>query len=312
MSNLLAKLTKPWYPARAIGLDKGVAALVQLERAKGGSCIIRRAASIQLPADLITPGFEHSNIREPQALAGALSDLAASAGLLKQKRWSVSLPETSARTFVLTLDNDQSSGELQEVLQWKMERAFGMPLEELSISRERLQKDSQQRDRYLVIAIKKTVLHEFESVFTILGWRIGLVLPRHFGEAQWLLRNGLKGDSLLLSASNEGFTAVIFRGKHPLIVRTVECDSDECEDELYRLLLFYRDKRTGESGNPDLGGLLVVGGGLRKERAGEIVNETIGADLRPLDPADLGLEMPSGRFDFNVLAGPAGLATLSW
>ncbi len=130
-----------------------------------------------------------------------------------------------------------------------MSAASERPLEELSISKERLQKDAQGRDRYLVIAVKKSILAEYEAVLESLGWRAGLILPRHLGEAQWLVRNGSVGDSLLLSGSSQGFTGVIFRDKHPLIVRTVTCTEDEFEDEFYRLLLFYRDRSAPEAGD---------------------------------------------------------------
>ena len=79
-----------------------------------------------------------------------LNDLAASAGLLRQKRWSLSLPEATARTLVLTMESQsQSASELQDVLKWKIERGFSAPLEELSVSKDRLQKDAQGRDRIL-------------------------------------------------------------------------------------------------------------------------------------------------------------------
>src|ERR1044072_490789 len=117
----------------------------------------------------------------------------------------------------------QSAGELQDVLRWKIERGFGVPVEGLSISKERLQKDPQGRDRYLVIAVKKSILAEYEAVLQQLGWRAGLILPRHLGEAQWLVRSSGAGDSLLLSGSAEGFTGVVFRGQHPLSISAGEC-----------------------------------------------------------------------------------------
>lgn len=315
MANLLSRLIDPWYPATAIGLEKGVASVVQLERVKGAICKLRRAATFNIAESLVRPSFEETNIESPGQLAAVLNELATSAGLLRQKRWSLSLPEATARTLVLTLESPSQSGaELQEVLHWKIERGFGgVPVEELSVSKERLQKDAQGRDRYLVIAVKKSILAEYEAVLESLGWRAGLILPRHLGEAQWLVRNGGAGDSLLLSGSNEGFTGVIFRDKHPLIVRTVECTEDEFEDEFYRLLLFYRDRSGPETGEPPaLTRLMVVGEGITKQRAGEIVNETTGGDLRPLRAEDLGLQLPNREFNFDSIAAPAGLATLAW
>ena len=314
MANLLSRLIDPWYPATAIGLEKGVASVVQLERVKGSVCKLRRAATFNIDKSLVRPSFEETNIESPPQLAAVLSDLATSAGLLRQKRWSLSLPEATARTLVLTMEiQTQSAGELQDVLRWKIERGFGVPLEELSVSKERLQKDPQGRDRYLVIAVKKSILAEYEAVLETLGWRAGLILPRHLGEAQWLVRSSGAGDSLLLSGSTEGFTGVIFRDRHPLIMRTVECAEDEFEDEFYRLLLFYRDRSTPETGaGPGLVRLMVVGEGITKERAGEIVNETTGGNLRPLQAEDLGLQLPNREFSFDSIAAPAGLATLSW
>jgi Tfp pilus assembly PilM family ATPase len=314
MANLLSRVIDPWYPATAIGLEKGVASVVQLERVKGSTCKLRRAASFNIAESLVRPGFDEPNIEDTSQLAKVLNELAASAGLLRQKRWSLSLPEATTRTLALTMESQsQSAGELQDVLRWKIERGFGAALEELSISKERLRKDSQGRDRYLVIAVKKVILAEYEKVLESSGWRAGLILPRHLGEAQWLVRNGAVGDSLLLSGSSQGFTGVIFRDKHPLIVRTVTCTEDEFEDEFFRLLLFYRDRNAPEEGaSPGLSRLMVIGEGITKERAGEIVNETTGGDLRPLQAEDLGLQLPSRDFSFDSIAAPAGLATLSW
>ena len=315
MPNPLSKLINPRYPSTAAGIEKGFASVVHLERGPGSVYTIQRAATVALPTIMLTPGFDQPNIPNAEELAAALSDLATSAGLLKQKRWSISLPETAARTLIMVMETQAGSGlELEEMLNWKMERGFNSPLEELSITRERLRKDSQGRDRYIAVAIKNSVREEYERVFDSLGWRTGMILPRHLGEAQWLMRNGNSGDSLLLSFSEEGFTAAVFRDKQPLILRTITCEPEECEDELYRLLLFYRDRRStpNDDGTAALARVLMVGCvGYAKQRLSEIVNETLEVNLQILDPADVGLQLPSGQLDFDQIAAPAGLAILS-
>jgi hypothetical protein len=315
MANPLSKLINPWYPSNAVGFEKGIATMVQLDRGRGGTTRLRRAATVDLPESLIRPSFDEPNISSPLELKAALADLATSAGLLQHKRWSVALPEAASRSLILTLETrPSSSAELEEVLTWKMERGFGGSLEELSISREKLPADPQGKDRYLVVAARTSILAEFENVLSLLGWRAGLILPRHIGEGQWLTMNVSAGDGLLLSSSEEGFTAVVFRGKQPLIIRTVTCETGECEDELYRLLLFYRDRRGGEAEQMGhlLSRLLVVGELIGKERAGEIVSETLGANLRSLGAADLGLQLATRELSFDAIAAPAGLATLAW
>jgi hypothetical protein len=289
--------------------------MVDVERGRNNTCVLRRAASVNLSEAVLKPSFENQNILDQRELAESLNDLAASSGLLRQKRWSVSLPESATRSVIFTMENQPGSqSEFEEMVGWKIERNFGVPLDELSVSRERLPKDSQGKDRYIAVGIKLSVLNEYESLFESLGWRAGMILPRHFGEAQWLVKNGSAGDSLLVSSSDEGFTAVVFRAKDPLILRVVDCDRSECEDELYRLLMFYRDRRASDdAANPaSLSRLLVIGSGFTKQRAGEIVNETLGGNLRAMDPADLGLQLPGGQLSFDTIAAPAGLATLSW
>jgi Tfp pilus assembly PilM family ATPase len=211
MPNPLSKLVHPWYPTTALGFEKGIASMVQLERGRNGSSTLKRAATVALPENLIRPSFEDLNITNPAELTAALRQLANSCGLLKHKRWSVALPEGASRSLILTLESAAASNsELEEVLTWKMERGFGTPLDELSISRERLSPDAQGRSRYLVVATPSFVLGEYEEVLHSLGWRAGLILPRHMGEGQWLTLNGATGDALLLSSSETGFTAIVF------------------------------------------------------------------------------------------------------
>lgn len=310
---MLSKLLKPRFPSSAVGIEKGAASLVQLDRARG-RFLIKRAASVALPPDLIRATFDESNIADPSELVAALSDLMTSAGLLRQRKWSVALPEASTRAAILTLEGAAGSRrELEEVLEWKTERAFGAPVAELRIAREQLSANDQKQARYLVTGVRLAVLAEYESVFAALGWQTGLILPRHAGEEQWL-RNGHSGNGLLLTTHDEGFTAVLMRENRPVTLRSVFCDKQECDDELHRLLLFYRDRAGSVVGDEaaTLDRLLVIGPHLDKQRVAEIMRETLGVSLKPLDAADVGLTLPDGDIPFDVVAAPAGLARLAW
>jgi len=310
---MLAKLLQPRFPACAVGIESDAASAVQLDRGRGGF-VVKRAASVNLPADLVHAGFDESNLSDPAEMAGALSDLITGAGLLRQRKWSVALPEASARAAILTIEGKPGSRrELEEVLDWKIERSFGAPLSELRVAREPLAPDAQKQPRYLVTAIRLAILAEYESVFAALGCQAGLVLPRHAGEEQWLRSTG-PGDGLLLTAHDEGFTAVLMRGQRVITLRSVHCESEECDDELHRVLLFYRE-RTGSNGSNDgaaVQRLLVVGDRLDKNRVAEIAEEALGVSLRPMNAADVGLLIPAGDLAFDAIAAPAGLARLAW
>jgi len=312
-ANPLDKLLKPRFPPTAVGIDSGAASVVQLDRGRGGF-IVKRAASINLPPELVRAGFDESNIEDPEELTVALAELLTSAGLLRQRKWSVTLPEASTRAAVMTLEGAAGSRrELEEVLEWKIERSFGAPLSELRVAREQLPPDAQRQTRYLITAVRLSVLAEYEAVFAALGWQAGLILPRHAGEEQWL-RNGHHGDGLLLTAHDEGFTAVLMRNNRPVTLRSVFCEAQECDDELHRVLLFYRERSgsNGQGNGASVDRLLIVGDGLDKQRVAAIALETLGVSLKPLGAADVGLVIPAGDLAFDQIAAPAGLARLAW
>jgi hypothetical protein len=315
--NLINKLIAPRFPATAIGLGSGSASVVQLERRGREGFALKKAATITLPETLVQPNFDEQNITDGNELADALAELVTSAGLLKQRRWSVALPEASARTTILTMESATGSRkEKEEVLRWKTERGFGVPLEELRTARERLPADAQGRTRYIVTAVRLSVLDEYEAIFASLGWRAGLILPRHLGEARWLMRSRRPGDALLISSHAEGFTAVLLHEARPIIVRSIVCEPEDRSNELYRLLLFYRDRVVAA---PEIAEaqtiehLMVVGdNGFAVDHVEDVINETLGVDVNALGPEGVGLSLPSREISFNAIAAPAGLATLAW
>jgi Tfp pilus assembly PilM family ATPase len=327
--NPFQRLISPRLPQAAVGLSGEAASVVHLER-RGGGLAVRSAGLLPLPAGLVRPSFDEQNVSDGAELTGALTELLTSAGQMRRKRWSVALPEAATRTSILTMETAPASrAEGEEMLRWKTERALGAPLDELRVSRERLRRDAQGRERHLVTAVRLAVLAEYEQVFAALGWNTGLILPRHMGEAWWLMRDGggqasARADSLLVSSHAEGFTAVVLRAGSPLYVRGVICEREDRADELYRFLLFYRDRTApqpaeGEAEAPapplygeGIGRLLVAGTGLDEAQAHAIVEETLSAVPRAVQPADLRLTFPAAGIDFRQIAAPAGLAALAW
>ncbi|HJR09263.1 MAG TPA: hypothetical protein VJ842_18535 [Pyrinomonadaceae bacterium] len=323
--NSFSRLIKPRLPSAAVGLSGEGAALVSLERRRDRTLLVRRAGYVPLAEGLVTPSFDDANVADAQELAAVLQGLATSAGVQKRKRWSVALPEAATRTTILTMEGDVASrAETEEMLRWKTERGFGTPVEELRVARERLRPDAQGRARYLATAVRLTVLAEYEETFAALGWHTGLILPRHMGEAQWLMtdRGRAAADALLVSTHHDGFTAVLLRDSQPLLVRSIVCDSEDRVDELYRFLLFYRDRVQTPSLDADvdapatttdtIGRMLLAGDGIEHNEASAIIEETMGVRPRLVTAEDVRLALPSNELDFDQIAAPAGLAALAW
>lgn len=311
MSALRRFFVAPPAPSTAAGFVDDNFAVVDLRRGRHGFALTASAVT-QLPLGLVTPAFDTLNIQDTDELAQTITQTAGAAGLLNKKRWSVALPDATARTLVVALESKPSSRrELNEVIAWKIERLIAAPSNELRISRQRMNPAAGQ-DRYVVTVAHDEVLSQYEAVFAGLGWNAGLILPRHMGEAQWLMWDDSPGDKMLVSANRRGFTSLIVRNGDPVLVRTFVCEPDAIADELHRFALYYRDRLGSESRDANsLTRLLVLGGIDFAEARGAVADAT-GNEPRALDPAEFGVDLKGEAIRFDHLAGAAGLATIAW
>ena len=312
MSSALQKyLMAPPAPNTAAGFIDDNFAVVDLRRSRQGFSLASSAVT-QLPGGLVTPSFESDNIGDLQELAEIIMQTAEAAGLSHKKRWAVALPEGVARTLVVVLESKPDSRrELDEVISWKIERVIAAPPSELRISRQRMSRASGQ-ERYLVTVAREDVISQYESVFYTLGWNTGLLLPRHLGEAQWLLWDDEPGDKMLVSANRTGFTSVITRNGEPVLVRPYACEPEARTDELHRFALHYRDRLAGTAGEQvHLAGMLVLGS-IDPIEAQRAVSDALDSQPRLLNPAQFGIDLDGEAIAFDQLAGAAGLATITW
>src|SRR5262245_65896684 len=301
----------PPAPNIAAGFADDTFAVVDLRRGRRGFSLVASALT-PLPPGLFTIGFDTIEIQNNDELMQIMKQTAEAAGLANKKRWSVALPETAARTLVVSLESRPgSSRELNEVIEWKVERLISARAADLWISRQRMSPWAGQ-DRYLVTVGHDDVLSRFETVFSSIGWNAGKLLPRHMGEAQWLSWDNATGDKILVSANRVGFTSVIVRNREPVVVRSFACDRGSIPDELHSFALYYRDKFVnGSDGGNTLTRMLVLGeidaAEARSAIAGAIDSEPVA-----MDPAEFGLDLRGEPIRFHHIAGAAGLATIAW
>ncbi len=306
---MFSAITSPSFPNAALGIDKNNISAVALQGSRR-NLGIKQAATVALGDGVLEPGFLETNIIAPYEFSSALREVVEIAGLLNQKKWSISLPSNTARAAILTLDSEPASaGEREEILDWKAEQSFGAPAAHLRIAMEKISPDSNNRVRYFATAVKLAVIDEYETLFESMGWKAGLIVPRAMGEANWLMGSQSGLDSLLISSNNDGFTALLLRGDEPAVVRSVTCTANEIDDEVYRLVMFYND-RFGSAGTLD--SVMVVGSEFLPARVQSIASEALGRNVRVLSSDDVGLILPGGGLNFNDLASPAGLAALSF
>ena len=285
--------------------------MVDLRRGRRGFSLASSAVT-QLPTGLITPSFESLNIQDETELAGVIAQTAEAAGLSNKKRWSVALPDVAARTLLVALESKPSNTrELNEVIEWKLERLVTVPPRELRTSRQKLHSFGAE-ERYLITVARNEVLLQYESVFADVGWKAGLILPRHMGEAQWLMLDDSPGDKMLVTANLTGFTSLIVRKNEPALVRTFVCEPETIPDELHRFALYYRDRLNDGGGAASTLSRMLVLGGIDQVEARRAVADALESEPHTLDPAEFGMDLRGEPIRFDHLAGAAGLATIAW
>src|SRR5215813_15533728 len=255
LSGFLNSLTAPNLPPTSLSISETHLALITLRR-RGRDLEPRNLGVLRLPGGVVQASFTEPNIPNEPMLIEHLSRTATQAGMKNMRMLSVSLPPGSARSMVAALDSiPVSRAELQQMIEWKAERGTGQKAGDLRISYSRLS-DLNGRPQYLISAATEQVVEQYERIFKRLGWQAGMITPQHIGEAQWLIRQGLADDQVVVSMNERGFDAVIVRGKEPLLVREVECAPEERENEFYRLMVYYRDRLAREGSDTPLSRVL--------------------------------------------------------
>ncbi len=303
-------LTAPSLPSASLSISETHLALIALRRS-GREFEPRNLGVLRLPAGLVRASFTEPNVTDEPALVEHLSRTATQAGMKRIRALSATLPATSARALVVALDSTPGSrAELAQMLEWKVERGTGQKFGDLRVGYGRLS-DAGGRPQYLISAASEQVVAQYERIFKQLGWQVGMIAPQPIGEAQWLMRQNLKEDQIVVSLNERGFDAVVVRGKEPILVREVECPADERENEFYRLMVFYRDRLAPESSDATISRVLTIGSVAEQRRFRDVLSSAVEQRVVILNAQQLGLRVDANA-PFNYFAAASGLATMSW
>jgi Tfp pilus assembly PilM family ATPase len=310
LSDIFNYLTAPRLPRTSLSISETHVALITLKRS-GADFEPRNLGVSRLPAGIVRASLTEPNIADEPILIDHLSKTASRSGMGNINALSVSLPSGSARSMVVALDAAPTSRtEMEQMIEWKAERGLGQKFSDLRVNYTRLS-DLGGRPQYLVSATTERVIEQYERIFERLGWHAGMIAPQHIGEAQWLMRQGLKDDQVVVSLNERGFDAMIVRGHEPLIVREVECAPEEREDEFYRLMVFYRDRLTVEGAGMPLSRALMIGPATDQRRFRNVLASAMERNVIALDLRQIGLKVdPTAPFSHFAAAG--GLATMAW
>lgn len=174
----------------------------------------RRVASValgELDAGAITPSLGRPNIVRLDEVARRARGVASALGT-ERGPFGLLLPDGAVRVSILdfqTLPSDHR--EQESLVRWKMKPLLPFPLEEARLSFEVAPKEPEGLEA-VVMAVRKSVLAEYESVLDALNGDVNVVLPATAALLPLLNENAGEGE-MLLNISPTHLTAVVAKGR---------------------------------------------------------------------------------------------------
>ncbi|MCX6564721.1 MAG: hypothetical protein NTU60_14140 [Candidatus Aminicenantes bacterium] len=126
-----------------------------------------------LPAGVLDPSFDKTNITDPAGLEKAVREAAFKLGPVGGAV-SLLLPEACLRVFILTFEGLPSSmAEREEILRWRLNKLVPFKPGDMRLSYDVLRSNGQAK---VLLALARTdVVREYESLFGRLGLKIRTV-----------------------------------------------------------------------------------------------------------------------------------------
>src|SRR5579875_3398052 len=132
---------------------------------------------------------------------------------------AVIIPDYAVRMAILDFEElPAGESERAALVRFRLRKSVPFPIDEAQVSYS-IQSSEPERIEVLVVAIARPILEEYESVFTLAGYRVGLVTPSSLA-ALPLCQGGEDGFTVLAKAAELTLTVLLLdRGR----VRLVRC-----------------------------------------------------------------------------------------
>jgi Tfp pilus assembly PilM family ATPase len=226
------------FPPDVIVLDTDGLLHARFGRGKKGPDI-RQVKSYRLPAGTFTESIVTPELSNEPALAETLRRLRLESG--KWDRVSLLLPDSWFRMNILELPSlPDKASEAFDVVRWSLKRTLPIPPEELRVTYEVMSKTPAGVKIFVLSALDRT-LASVERIFSSAGFEVVLIesLGLNIWNAISVREAMTTRDRLFVYVRDGDFTTAVFRGGHPLFVRSRNLRGDRSLSQEIRLSASY-------------------------------------------------------------------------
>jgi hypothetical protein len=234
-------------PSVVLDLQPGFVAGARLDRK---SRQVRRVAVRQLEAGALEPLAGRPNLAKQEVVRRAIGEVLETVGD-GGGRLGILLPDPAVRVAVLRFETLSSHrAEAEALVRWKMGSLLPFPPEEARISYQLLSKGEQSVE-LLAMAVRNSVVAEYEAVLEDVGAGPALVLPATAALLP-LLPSGYQGSQVLVHVCSGSVTSVVVVGdgisfwRNRQLERVTDAEDVEVVSEFARVVAACRDHLNSE------------------------------------------------------------------
>ncbi|MDD5772849.1 MAG: pilus assembly protein PilM [bacterium] len=219
------------------GLDIGSHSIKLIKLKRGKKVKILNAEKVLLPQDLIRGSFINENIRDQKVFTGKIKELFSIAGL-SDKEVAVGIPDTSARSIFLELENvPENKEDAKELIKWKLKKDIDSNLDKnFAIDYHILKKDTKDKKdlyRLFVVLSNKKILAEYEDSLRNIGLKPVSLTLSSFGLINFINFIEKRSDnSLIINLGHQVTTLFIIKDQKLAFMRSIDIGGRDFTSEV--------------------------------------------------------------------------------
>jgi type IV pilus assembly protein PilM len=291
MSLLTSWLASPLPDAAVeIAPDRVSAAVLAL---RGRSARVQAYASEPLPAGSITASLGARNIADREAVAAAARVVLGRLGT-RAARIALVIPDLAGKASVIRFERvPPRRDDLDQLVRWQIRKSLPFPIEDACVTYTPGRQDPQGSE-FIVVAARRDVISEYESVCADAGAYAGLVELATFSVLNLILAAAAQGspgaptatagDWLVVHMRPDYTSIAILRDGALIFFRNrPEGDEEPLTDVVHQTAMYYQDRLAGQGFRR-----VLLGGSGRSigafDEARQDLEERLGTHVEPIDP----------------------------
>lgn len=253
---------------------------------RGQNAVVQGYAVEPMPSGAVVPSLMAVNMPDRDVVVRALRAACDSVGV-RPRRVALVVPDLIGKVSLVRFDQTPSRrDDLDQLIRWQVKKSTPFPIEDACVTYSPGTRGDDGNE-FVVVAARREVVREYESVCEEAGIEAGLVDLATFGVVNLFLSSGppaANGDWLVVHMRPEYTSIVILRREDLIFFRNrAEGDEEALPDVVHQTAMYYQDRLGGR------GFTRILLGGLGKapgavDMARRNLEEHMGSLVEPIDP----------------------------